>query len=264
MCAKVENGDMNWIVPKKLLAFSTPHVNSRVVNGYQLHSPEAYLPYFRRNNVTAVVRLNNKLYNSAVFVGAGIAHFDLFFADGGTPNDDIVEKFLTVCEKTEGAVAVHCKAGLGRTGTLVGCFLMKHFKFTAAEAIAWTRITRPGSVLGPQQLYMLDKQQDMWTAGEAYRRKLAEASAERPTETAGLRTTSLVAVCSNQVPVTAPILNSSSQGDQLNRLKLQRFSQGQSQGQGQKVAPPGVKRQRVEQDVNQSNRVHRYQRRMRS
>lgn len=34
-----------------------------------------------------------------------------------------------------------CKflAGLGRTGSLIGCYLMKHFRFSAAEAIAWMR-----------------------------------------------------------------------------------------------------------------------------
>lgn len=45
-------------------------------------------------------------------------------------------------------------AGLGRTGTLIGCYIMKHFKFTAPECIAWLRICRPGSVIGPQQNYL--------------------------------------------------------------------------------------------------------------
>ena len=30
-------------------------------------------------------------------------------------------------------------AGLGRTGTLIACYIMKHYRFTAAEAIAWLR-----------------------------------------------------------------------------------------------------------------------------
>jgi len=32
---------------------------------------------------------------------------------------------------------------------------MKHYKFTAAEAIAWIRICRPGSVIGPQQEFLV-------------------------------------------------------------------------------------------------------------
>ena len=84
---------MNWIVPKRFLAFSTPYAHSRVENGYPLHAPESYLPYFRRHNVTTVIRLNNKLYDASRFVRVGIAHHDLFFVDGGTPSDDIVQRF---------------------------------------------------------------------------------------------------------------------------------------------------------------------------
>ncbi len=38
--------------------------------------------------------------------------------------------------------SVHCKAGLGRTGSLIGCYIMKHWGWTALETIAWLRICR--------------------------------------------------------------------------------------------------------------------------
>jgi len=56
---------------------------------------------------------------------------------------------LEVTEKEKGAIGVHCKAGLGRTGSLIGCYAMKHYRFPAAAFIGWIRICRPGSVLGP-------------------------------------------------------------------------------------------------------------------
>ncbi|XP_042354220.1 dual specificity protein phosphatase CDC14AB-like [Plectropomus leopardus] len=168
---RVENGDMNWIIPGKILAFSSPHPRSKIENGYPLHAPEAYFPYFHQNDVTAVVRLNRKLYDSRRFEDAGIEHHDLFFLDGTTPSDLIIRRFLHVCESTEGAVAVHCKAGLGRTGTLIGCYLMKHFRFTAAEAIAWIRICRPGSIIGPQQNFLEEKQHSLWVQGDVHRSK---------------------------------------------------------------------------------------------
>ena len=46
-------------------------------------------------------------------------------------------------------------AGLGRTGTLIACYIMKHYRMTATEAIAWVRICRPGSVIGPQQQFLM-------------------------------------------------------------------------------------------------------------
>lgn len=54
-----------------------------------------------------------------------------------------------MAEAEQGCMAIHCKAGLGRTGTLIGLYAMKHFKFPAAAFIGWIRIARPGSILGP-------------------------------------------------------------------------------------------------------------------
>ncbi|CAB1314190.1 unnamed protein product [Coregonus sp. 'balchen'] len=156
---RVENGDFNWIVPGKFLAFSGPHPKSKIENGYPLHAPEAYFPYFRKHNVTTVVRLNKKIYDAKRFTDAGFDHYDLFFVDGSTPNDVITRRFLHICESTDGAVAVHCK----------GCYLMKHYHFTAAETIAWIRVCRPGSVIGPQQHFLEERQAAMWMQGDMQR-----------------------------------------------------------------------------------------------
>ena len=72
-----------------------------------------------------------------------------------------MQKFLEETEKEPGAIAVHCKAGLGRTGTLVSCYAMKNYKIPAAAMIAWIRICRPGSILGPQQHFLVEKEASM-------------------------------------------------------------------------------------------------------
>ncbi|SPP79635.1 blast:Dual specificity protein phosphatase CDC14A [Drosophila guanche] len=82
-----------------------------------------------------------------------------------------MKKFLSICETTKGAIAVHCKAGLGRTGSLIGAYMMKHYGFSALEAIAWLRLCRPGSVIGHQQQWMEDKQSWLWSEGERMRRR---------------------------------------------------------------------------------------------
>lgn len=85
----------------------------------------------------------------------------MYFPDGSVPSMEIVEKFLELTEATNGAIAVHCKAGLGRTGTLIGCYAMKHYYFPAADFIGYIRIARPGSILGPQQNYLIEMEKKM-------------------------------------------------------------------------------------------------------
>jgi cell division cycle 14 len=103
-----------------------------------------------------VIRLNNKTYDSIGFINNGIKHHDLFFTDGTAPSLPIVEQFLDLVEKEKGAIAIHCKAGLGRTGSLIACYAMKHYRFKAADFIGWIRIARPGSILGPQQHFLVE------------------------------------------------------------------------------------------------------------
>ena len=43
-------------------------------------------------------------------------------------------------------VMVHCLAGLGRTGTMLACYLIKYQKMSADEAIQKIREERPGSI----------------------------------------------------------------------------------------------------------------------
>lgn len=99
--------------------------------------------------VTLVVRLNKPQYEKKKFTKAGIKHLDLYFLDGSTPPEHIVDQFLQAAEAEKGAIAVHCKAGLGRTGTLIGLYIMKHIGFPPADFTGWIRIARPGSILGP-------------------------------------------------------------------------------------------------------------------
>ncbi|CAD6195718.1 unnamed protein product [Caenorhabditis auriculariae] len=160
---KVENGDFNWIIPGKILSFCGPHRESRVEDGYPYHAPHVYFDYFNSHGISTIVRLNVKVYEAKDFTDAGFDHVDLFFVDGSTPSDEIVQKFIDVVDNAEGGVAVHCKAGLGRTGTLIACWMMKEYALTAAECMAWLRICRPGSVIGPQQGFLIEKQRFCWS-----------------------------------------------------------------------------------------------------
>jgi len=151
---QVENGDFNWIIPEKFIAMCSPTTVSKRTETTITHTPAYYLPYFKLNNVGTVVRLNTIEYEAQSFTKHGIKHYDMYFVDGTVPPLSIVDQFLEVAETTPGVIAVHCKQGLGRTGTLIACYIMKHYNFTAAECIAFLRIQRPGSVVGPQQTFL--------------------------------------------------------------------------------------------------------------
>lgn len=57
---KLKNGDLNWIIPEKFLAFIGPSTQP----GSAYHPPEHYYNYFLQNGVTAIVRLNKESYDS--------------------------------------------------------------------------------------------------------------------------------------------------------------------------------------------------------
>lgn len=169
---QVHNGDWNWITPN-FIAFASPNDRTyvealrtgdgRLPSNYSFRPPGEdklfgrTIRYFKERGVQLVVRLNNPLYDRDAFVHAGIQHADMYFDDGSNPTDDILADFIARADeviRNDGVVAVHCKAGLGRTGVLIGAYLVWKHGFSAGEAIGFMRFMRPGCVVGPQQHFM--------------------------------------------------------------------------------------------------------------
>lgn len=170
-------GDFNWVTPD-FLAFASPqHTPTHTItpsdplygqlprslsalkDDRSLPTPfKNVLSHFYERNIGLVVRLNSELYSPSYFTALGIQHLDMIFDDGTCPTLKIVRKFVNLAhsminDKRRG-IAVHCKAGLGRTGCLIGAYLIYRYGFTANEVISFMRFMRPGMVVGPQQHWL--------------------------------------------------------------------------------------------------------------
>ena len=141
-------GNLHALIPSRLIALQGPKSLAGGAMyldrlGQRTFSPLFYLEPFQDMGVGTVVRLNEREYADAEFEEHGVRCVSLEF-EGALPPPDAVIAFLHTMRAAKGAVAVHCRSGLGRTGTLCALHLMLSHGFSACEAMAWVRIVHRG------------------------------------------------------------------------------------------------------------------------
>jgi protein-tyrosine phosphatase len=82
----------------------------------------------------------------AVAKGLGINVVRIPMRDGQTPTREEVARFLEVVQSSPGKVFVHCGAGVGRTGTMVGSYLVTSGEARPSQAV------RRNLAVGPPSL----------------------------------------------------------------------------------------------------------------
>lgn len=118
--------DSYWVVPGRLLAGEYPGARSP-------SSARGKLRRLRWSGVDLLLDLTepaeNHLVPYAPWVPEGIEHRRLPVVDAGVP---AVATMETILDTIDGAIErgrtvyVHCFGGIGRTGTVVGCWMVRH------------------------------------------------------------------------------------------------------------------------------------------
>ncbi|XP_055022291.1 protein tyrosine phosphatase domain-containing protein 1 isoform X1 [Boleophthalmus pectinirostris] len=151
----------SWVTDH-ILACSRP--STEIIEKYNI------IDQFKRNGIKTLINLQipgehaycgNPLepksgfsYCPEVFMENNIYFYNFGWSDYGVGSLTAVLDLVKVMAFAlqEGKVAVHCHAGLGRTGVLIACFITYTTRMTANQAILYVRAKRPNSVQTRSQL----------------------------------------------------------------------------------------------------------------
>lgn len=109
---------------------------------------EAIWGWLSERNIGLVVSLTGAAPDAGVLARNGLDLLHLPVPDFTPPTLDAINEFLEKARfyHHEGkGIVVHCGAGIGRTGTMIACYLVDK-GFSAEEAIQLVRQARPGSI----------------------------------------------------------------------------------------------------------------------
>jgi len=84
----------------------------------------------------------------------GVKYLHIPTQDLTAPDMDKIDTAVEFIQKrisNKESVMVHCAAGMGRTGTILACYLIKFQKYSAKNAIEKVRDERPGSIQSEMQ-----------------------------------------------------------------------------------------------------------------
>ena len=124
--------NFSWIIPGKLAGSMGP------VNDKQLL-------FLKDQGVGAVLRMEPRTVSAE---GIGLVDMAEFVVDFAAPTLAQMDRMIAFIDGQIAAsspVVVSCRAGVGRTGTVLACYLV-HTGSDAGEALAEVRRLRPGSV----------------------------------------------------------------------------------------------------------------------
>ncbi len=125
--------ELSWVIADELVAFSI----------FAL----ADLDALEEQGIGAIVSLTER-FPDELIGERRFATLHLPIEDMTPPEMEQIAQFVTFVDRQTdlgSAVGVHCMAGLGRTGTMIACYLVTRGR-NAQDAIDEVRRARPGSI----------------------------------------------------------------------------------------------------------------------
>ncbi|MCC7370651.1 MAG: dual specificity protein phosphatase family protein [Chloroflexi bacterium] len=124
-----------WVLDGRVLACAYPR-------------REAALAALAGQGITLLVNLHQRAHRPERLAQHAMTELHLPVRDFTAPSAEQIEQAVAALGQAQAErrrVAVHCGGGLGRTGTVLACYLVAQGR-TAEAAIAEIRRVRPGSV----------------------------------------------------------------------------------------------------------------------
>ncbi len=128
--------NFSWIIQGEIAGMARPT------------SVVADLEFLKDHGIEAIVSLTETPLHKTLIEEFGFEYKHIPVVDYSAPTQEQIEEFISFVNSlvsSKKKIVVHCDAGIGRTGTMLACYLVNKGR-RAKEAIAEVRKRRPGSI----------------------------------------------------------------------------------------------------------------------